>query len=171
MLEAIPARVVGRIAQPEVRPEVDDGGAVGHEVRDEAGRRAVGEGEERGIDLRQACPDREVGRGQVRVVAADRVVLAVAAGESDDLDVRMARQQPDELGTDVPGGTDDADADPSRPAVRAHAPLGAGEEPRRLVRRDRRGRSEPRAHWRTWPLTGGWLGLLAGSGRTVVMGA
>jgi hypothetical protein len=107
----------------------------------------------------------------VRVVAADRVVLAVAAGESDDLDVWMARQQPDELGTDVPGGTDDADADPARPTVRAHAPLGAGEEPRRLVRRDRRGRSEPRAHWRTWPLTGGWLGLLAGIGRTVVMGA
>ena len=81
------------------------------------------------------------------------------------------RQQADELGTDVAGRTDDADADPARPAVRTDAPLGAREEPRRLVRRDRRGRSEPRAHWRTWPLTGGWLGLLAGNGWTVVMGA
>ena len=105
------------------------------------------------------------------MVAADRVVLAVAAGEADDLDVRMAGQQPDQLGADVPGRTDDADADPSRPAVGAHAALRAGEEPRRPVRRDRRGRPEPRAHGRTRPLTGGWLGWLAGSGRTVVMGA
>ena len=53
VLEAVPARVVGRVAEPEVGPEVDDRGAVGHEVRDEAGGRAVGQGEEDGIDLRQ----------------------------------------------------------------------------------------------------------------------
>ena len=119
VLEAVPARVVGRVAQPEVGPEVDDRGAVGDEVRDEAGRRAVREGEERGVDLGQRVPDREVGRGEVRVVAADRIVVAVAAGEPDDVDVRMARQQPDQLGADVAGRADDADADPARPAVRA----------------------------------------------------
>ena len=51
VLEAIPARVVGRVAQAEVGTEVDDRRAVGDEVRDEAGRRAVGEREERGVDL------------------------------------------------------------------------------------------------------------------------
>ena len=61
------------------------------EVRDELGRGAMGEGQEHGVDLGQIGADGQLGRGEVRVVVTDRLVLAVAAGQPDDLDVRMAR--------------------------------------------------------------------------------
>ena len=125
MLEAIPARVVVRVAQAEVRPEVDDRGAVGDDVGNEVGRRAMREGKERGVDLGERRADREVGRGEMGVVAADRVVLPVAPGEPDDVDVGMAGQQPDQLRADVPGGPDDADAQAARPAVGGDASFGA----------------------------------------------
>ena len=84
MLEAVPARIVGRVPEPEVRPEVDDRRAGGQEVRHELGRGAMGEGQERGVDLGQIGADGQLGRGEVRVVVTDRLVLAVAAGEPDD---------------------------------------------------------------------------------------
>ena len=171
VLEAVPARVVGRITQAEIGPEVDDCSAIGNEIGDELRGGAVGEGKKRGVDLGELRADGEVGRGEVGMVAADRVVLAVTSGEAHDVDVRVARQDANQLGADVAGRSDDADADLARAAVGSRAPLRARSGPRRAVRRDRRGRSEPRAHWRTWPLTGGWLGLLAETGWTVVMGA
>ena len=94
------------------------------------------------------------------VVAADRLVLPVAPGESDDVDVRVPRQDPDELRPDVTGRAHDADPEAAL-AVRSDPSLRPGDEPRRPIRLDRRGRSEPRAHRRSWPLTGGWLGWLA----------
>ncbi len=164
VLEAVPARVVTRVAQAEVGSEIDDRRPRCGEVRHDPRRGAVGKGQEHGVGRRQLRSHREVGRRQVRMVAADRLVLAVATREPDDLDVRMARQQPDELRADVPGRPDDADTDAPRavPAVRRDATERAGEESRRrLARRDHRGRLETRAHGRVsalegaQPLTGG----------------
>jgi hypothetical protein len=131
----------------------------------------VRQGEERGIDRRQLGVHEQLGPGQVRVMGADGIVVAVATGETDEIDVRMAGQQADELRADVAGRADDPDPDTPRSAVRLFAAGGAGQGPRRSVRRDRGGRLEPRAHGHTGRLTGGWLGLLAGVGWTVVMGA
>src|SRR3954454_4809199 len=96
----------------------------------------------------------------MRVVAADQFVLRVAPGQTEDVVVRRARQDPDQLGADVAGRDDDADPEAAL-AVGSDPSLRPGDEPRRPVRRDRRGRSEPRAHRRSRPLTGGWLGWLA----------
>ena len=81
VLEAVPARVVGRVAQPEVGPEVDDRGAGGDELRDDASRRRRGAGPGR---PRRAAGSRGVDDvrpvvAEVRVDAVDRVVVAVAA--------------------------------------------------------------------------------------------
>ena len=75
--------------------------AGGEQIRDEPGRGPVGEGEERGVDVGQLGPHGQPGRAEVGVVAADRLVVAVAAGQPDDLDVRVAGQQPDQLAAGV----------------------------------------------------------------------
>ena len=84
-------------------------------------------------------------------MTADRIVVAVAAGQADDRDVRMAGQEPDQLAAGVARGADDPDPDPPRTASRIGAPFGTREEPGRAVRRDRRGRLESRAHGRVRP--------------------
>ncbi len=155
VLESVPARVVGGVTKPEVGPEVDDRRAAGDQVRYELRGGPVGKGQERRVDVGELRAHRQVGGGEVRVVGADRIVLAVTAGQPDDLDVRMARQQPDELAAGVPGRADDADPDPSRPAIDRNAARRAGEDPRRPVRRDRRGRPESCAHGRTRPFAEG----------------
>ena len=99
-------------------PEVDDRGAGSDEVGDELRRRAVGQRQEDRVDRRQGGMDGQLGRREVRVDAAERVVVAVAALEADEVDVRVAREEPDELGADVAGRPDDADADATRPAGR-----------------------------------------------------
>ena len=170
MLEAVPARVVGRVAEAEVGPEVDDRGAVGDERRHLGGGRAVGEGQEDGVGRRQAGVDEQLGRGEVRVEVADRLVVAVAPGEADDLDVRVAAQEADQLRADVAGRADDPDAQPTRTVVTEAAAQRARQDPGRAVRRDRGGRLEPRAHGRMKPFADGWLGWFAGIGWTVVMG-
>ena len=60
-------------------------------------------------------------------VAADRVVVAAARREPDDLDVRVASEEADQLGADVAGRADDPDADPELgPGRRSVAIAGAG---------------------------------------------
>ena len=114
MLEAVPARVVGRIAQPEVGTLVDDRRAGGDEVGDELRRGAVREGEEDRIRGRHVGMDVEVERGQVGMDAGDRIVVAAPPDEPDQLDVRMPREQPNELATDIAGRPDDPDPDHAR---------------------------------------------------------
>ena len=121
MLEAVPARVVGRVAQAEVGALVDDRRAGGDEVGDEVRRGAVREGEEDRIRGRQLGMDVEVERRQVRVDAVDRVVVAATPDEPDQLDVRVPRQQPDQLTADIAGRPDDPDPDPPRATGRIHA--------------------------------------------------
>ena len=89
------------------------------------GRRPVREGEEDGIDaVDELALERQVGRAEVGMDAADRVAAPFAAGQPGELDGRMARQEADELAADVAGRTDDADAD--RPVEGARSPAGAG---------------------------------------------
>ena len=147
MLEAVPARVVRGVAQAEVGPEIDRGGAVGDDRRDELGRRTVGQGQEDGVGRGQVRIDEMGRRREVRMDAADRLVISATAHETHDRHGGMAIEQPDELRADVAGRPDDRDPDRpvgSRPAIR----LG-----RRL---------EARAHGRTRPLTVGRLDRRSG---------
>ena len=129
MLEAVPARVVGRIAQPEVRTLVDDRGPARDAGRGEVRGRPMGKCQEHRIHRRQLVMDGQPGRAQVRVDAGDRVVVALAALQPDELDVRVAGKQPDELRADVSGGPDDPDPDPPGTAGRVDAALRSWEEP------------------------------------------
>ena len=63
MFEPIPERIFGGVAEPEVRPEVDDRGPAGRELRDERGGRSVGKREKDRIDRRER---------RVHVEAGDR---------------------------------------------------------------------------------------------------
>ena len=128
MQEAIPARVVLGVAQPEVGPEIDDRGPGADEVADHPRRRPVGEGQEDRIDVGERAVDRVAGRGEMRVDATERVGVAIAALEPDERDVRVAHEEPDQLGADVPRRADDADADPSLVAVALGAALRACHE-------------------------------------------
>ncbi len=55
---------------------------------------------------------------------ADRIVVALAAGQAHQIHVRMSGQEPDELTADVAGRTDDPDADPAWPAGRVESAQG-----------------------------------------------
>ena len=103
--------------------------------------------------------DHVAGRREVGgCVAADRLVAAAARGQRDDVDERVAVEEPDQLGADVAGRADDPDADPQ---VRSGP----------AVRRDRRLRLQARAHGRARPFAEGRLLSRAGIGWTADMGA
>ena len=123
MLEAVPARVVGRVAQSEVGALVDDRRARGDEVGDELRRGAVREGEEDRVRGRQLGVDVEIerrrdGRGRRAIGSWSRP----RPDEPDQLDVRVPRQQPNQLAADVAGRPDDPDADHARRPRRAPRP-------------------------------------------------
>ncbi len=169
VLEAVPARVVGGVAQAEVGTLVDDRRAGGEQVRRQVRGRAVGQGQEDRIDRRQLAVDGQLGRAEVRVDAGDGVVVALATLEADEVDVRVPREEADELRADVAGRPDDADPDPTRAAGGIDVRVASGGRtltggPSRLD-----DRLEPGAHGRHQPLTGGWLGWVAETGWTVVM--
>ena len=119
MLEAVPAGIVGGVPEAEVGAEVDDRRAGGRELRDDLGGGTMGQREEDGVRVGDGRVDVEARAVEVDVGPADRLVAAAATHQPHDLDVRMARQQADELGADVAGGTDDGDPDPRPRAVRA----------------------------------------------------
>jgi hypothetical protein len=89
---------------------------------------------------------------------ADRLAVAAAALEPDDLDVRVAAEETDQLGPDVPRRTDDPDPN-------------AGAGARSAVRLDRGRRLEARAHRHAGPLAGSRLEDWIGIGGTAVMTA
>ena len=122
VLEAIPARVVGRVAQPEVGSEVDDGRA---RWRPGPGRApaAVPWGRARKT---ASTAGRAASTTSPVVARWGWMPPSGSASRSrpwrpTSVDVRVAGQEPDELGADVAGRADDPDADPSRPTVRVHA--------------------------------------------------
>ena len=128
VLEAVPARVVGGVAQAEVGTLVDDRRAFRDEVGDQGGRRAMGEGHEDRVDRRKFRVDREVRGREVRVDTGDRVVITAAPHEADQLHVRVAGQQADQLGTDIAGRPDDPDPDTTWAPSRVQPAFRAGEE-------------------------------------------
>ena len=135
MLEAVPARVVGRVAEAEVGAEVDDRGAGGDEVGGDLRPGAVGECQEdtairRGGMLRRRIVEVSAWR-RCGWTPVDGVVVAVPADQPDQFDVRVPGEQPDQLATDIPGRPDDPDADPARPACRVHDLARSGGDARR----------------------------------------
>ena len=135
VVEPVPARVVGRVAEAEVGSLVDDRRAVLEQARHEGGGRPVRQRQEGGIHRRQLGVDRLLGRGQMRVDPVDRVLVAAPAGEAYEVDVRMARKQPDQLRAHVAGRPDDPDPYAARPARRVDSPVATEE-----VHRSRRSR-------------------------------
>ena len=129
VLEAVPAWVVGQIAKSEVRTLVDDRRPSREEARGQIGGGAVGEGQEDGIHRRQLVMDRQCGRAQVGMDAGDRIVVALAALQANEVHIRVPRQEPDEFGTHIPGGADDPHADASRSTRRVQPALRSGDEP------------------------------------------
>ena len=164
VLEAVPARVVGRVAQAEVGPEVDDRGARVDEVRARARRprRGGGPGRRRPPPAASASTTRPV-VGEVRVDAVDRVVVAVAAGRPTIVDVRVAGEEADQLGADVAGRADDADPDAPRPVVAGDAPLRARQNPDERSVAPWAAGSSPALTGARQPLTGGGLEGVAGT--------
>ena len=112
VLEAVPGGVVGGVAEAEVRAEVDDRLALVEELVDPRRDRPVGEGEEHGLGVVGHLVEHlEPGRHEARVEALDRVAVALASHEAGDLDVRVAREEPDQLRAHVPRRADDRDPD------------------------------------------------------------
>ena len=153
MLEAVPDRVVGGVVQPEVGPHVDDADAALDQGRHLLRGRAVGEGEEDGLDVGgQRAPDGQARADEMGVERLDRLVVALPAHEADDADVRVAAQEPDELRADVAGRPDDGDPDRIGGRVAGGCARVRGRvRTRSTVRLDRR-RPERRAHGRAKPL-------------------
>ena len=130
VLEPIPAWIVIRVLEPEVGPEIDHGRARLEVFGDERRGRPMREGEEHRVDVGERALDRVAGRRQVWVDAPERIAVALAPLQSDDRHVRVAAQEPDQLGTHVPRRADDPDPDPfAVPGRRAAARRRAGPPP------------------------------------------
>ena len=143
MLKAIPPRVVARVAQAKVRPKVDDRRAGRSQIGDDPRGRAVGEGQEDRVGLGKLGAHRQPRRFEMWMVAVDRLVVSISAGQTHDLHIRVARQEPDQFTAGIPGRPDDPDPDPSRHAIGRLASEGTRQEPRthrRLARAGRKGR-------------------------------
>ena len=160
VLEVVPARVVGGVAEPEVGAEVDHRLPASEELVDPARDRAVGEGEEHRLG---AVGDRvehlEVARREVRVDARDRVAPAARGRPGPTIStLGWSASSRIELRAHVPGRAHDRDAH----GIAAQRPLPdgcRGAAARGLVmtaRLDRRLRLA-RAHGRAEPLAGGSL--------------
>jgi hypothetical protein len=70
----------------------------------------------------------EIERGQVLVDAADRVVVAAAPRQADEIDIGVSRQEPDQLAPDISRRTDDPDPDAPGAGGRVEAALRAWSE-------------------------------------------
>ena len=156
MREAVPARVVGRVAEPEIRPQVDDRGAVRREVGHDLRGGAVGQRKEDRVRVGDRRVHVEPGPVEVDMGPADRLAGAAAADQPFDLHVRVPREEPDELGADVARGAHDRDTDARAPgrrrtvgsaAARQRDRPGDRERPRRRSRRSR-SRARGAAHGR-----------------------
>ena len=111
VLEAVPARVVGRIAQPEVRPEIDHRQPRARAGRRPARRRRRGAGQEDRVEAvgqrRRRC---EAGGGEVRDGSTRSARPRGRAPERHHAAPRMPREQAHQLATAVARGADDHDA-------------------------------------------------------------
>ena len=125
VIEAVPARVISGVAEPEIWPEVDHRRAASGDVGDDGCRGSVGQGQEDSIDRGQCQLHREPRVGKMGMRRADRLAVAVATLEPHDLDIGLAAEEPNQLGPDVPRRADDPDPDASiRGRSAAQAGLG-----------------------------------------------
>ena len=133
VLEAVPARVVGGVAEPEVGAQVDDSGAGRGQLQGDLDPCAVGEGHEDRVERRIGS----VGSAALTVspvVARCGWMPSIGSWSRsrptrpDDLDVRVPRQQPDQLATDIARRPDDPDPQPARAALGVDPALGARQE-------------------------------------------
>jgi hypothetical protein len=134
------------------------------------------QGEEDRVGRRELGVDRQTGPHELGVDPLDRVVVSAATHETDQIDVRVPGEEPDELGTDVPGGPNDPDPDPPWPTGWIDAPLGSWQESSSAIRHDPGWCTDSRAHGRgSWPgpaktpLSEAKLGCSTGSGWIAVM--
>ena len=103
----VPRHVVVRVAQPVVGGEIDRPHAAATQDRHHALRLHVGQGEEHGVGDPGEPLGLEVVEGelrqppQMRVGTPERLAGPPLGGHAGDLDLRMAQQEPQELGTDV----------------------------------------------------------------------
>jgi len=112
MTEVVPRRVVRGVPEPEVRTQVDDRLVAIQELVDAGGDGAMREGQEHRLGVvRHVVVHVQVPGREMRVDAGDGVALALPTDETGDHRMGMQRQEPDQLGADVPGGADDRHAD------------------------------------------------------------
>ncbi len=116
MLEAIPGRIRGRVGQPQVRTDVDHCRPTGGQAHSQLSRLPVRQRQEGNVHprLRRAVDQPQPQRSEVRKLVGEWLIPAAARVERVDRHVRMAGQQPDELGARVAAGTHDCGGDARR---------------------------------------------------------
>src|SRR5271157_1832283 len=111
MVELVPARVVSRVVEPEVRADVEQGGPTPHDLAGHLRGHAVRQRGEYGVCLGDRLIDDQPRLTEVRVRGGDRLVVAVAAIQTGELDVGVMQKQSYQLAARVPGRAQDADGD------------------------------------------------------------
>jgi hypothetical protein len=104
----VPACIIIRVAQPEIRAQVDERHAARDDGRGDTLRRAVGQRREHQVALVQQVsverldPLLRVGNRQMRMHVAHGVARAAVADQRTGAQRRVRVQQPQQLAADVP---------------------------------------------------------------------
>ena len=117
MLEPVPAWVLGGIAKPKRRREVDDAADVPGQLRHDAEGGFVGKSEEHGVEpcgadlveVEGAELEVRKGHGERRSELRRQHADVRVGGGDRQLQVGMGGDQPEQLDTGVPRCTDDTD--------------------------------------------------------------
>ncbi len=109
MLEAIPARIVGRILEPEVRAEVDHRGPLADEGRSPLDGRPMGQGQEDGVGSRGGVIEAQGRPGEMGVDGLDGFGAPPSPDETDQLHGWMPSKDADQLGSRVSSSADHRD--------------------------------------------------------------
>ena len=121
MLAAVPAHVAGRVAQPEIRAQIDDPGREGTELVDSRHRLSVGQTQKQrvaGFELGCGGELQPRRRTQVRVCVVHELPGQTLRRRLAHLDARMEQQQPQQLASRVSGRAGNRDADHLPPSTR-----------------------------------------------------
>jgi len=111
---AVPGRIVVGIPQAEIGAEVNDRLGQALQLPDPPHGAAVGQAEEQDVAGLEVVEAGELEPGLLAKVGMERVDEVARAGfrgRLDDLDIRMAEQDPEGLASGVAGGPDDAGGD------------------------------------------------------------
>ena len=117
MLRPVPLRIQGRILEPEIGRQIDDGAHPLAQIRDQLLGRSVGKGEEHDV---QPVGARRIGRleeqlrvsgGQAGIEVTDPAPGLGVRGRETDVEVRVPRGQPQQFGAGVARRAEDTDAE------------------------------------------------------------